>query len=156
VKAVLMPLGMLRELPMPGVYAKGSLSLLEAMQGLELIYREGGVGAVSTFLGVARASSRDGRAVRYIEMEAYERNANLEIARICREVTERHGLIYTGVWHLLGRFSPGEPVVLVATAGARRRGVLDGLEEAVERYKREPALFKKEVYEDGSYSWVEG
>lgn len=151
-----MPLGVLRELPAPGVYAKGTLELFEAMQGLEQVYSRGGVGAVSTFLGVARSISSDGRAVRYVEMEAYERNANLEIARICREVAERHRLAYAGIWHLLGRFTPGEPIVLVATAGARRRGVLDGLEEAVERYKKEPALFKKEVYEDGSYSWVEG
>ena len=144
------------ELPSPGVYERGKIDLLKILCALSSVYSSGKIGAVATFLGVARKTSRSGRDVSYVEMEAYEENANLEIARICREVAEKHSLEYVGVWHLLGRFYPGEPIVLVATAGSRRRNVLQGLDETVERYKHEPAIFKREVYVDGTYIWVEG
>ena len=43
---------------------------------------------------------------------------------------------------------------MVAVAGRSRKEVYPALREAVERYKHEPALFKKEVYVDGTYSWI--
>jgi molybdopterin synthase catalytic subunit len=45
-------------------------------------------------------------------------------------------------------------VVLVLVASPRRKQGFVALRDAVERYKKEPALFKKEVYEDGSSSWI--
>jgi len=56
--------------------------------------------------------------------------------------------------HALGSFSAGEPVVMVIVASARRNQGFLALRDAVERYKKEPALFKKEVYRDGSSSWI--
>jgi molybdopterin synthase catalytic subunit len=47
-------------------------------------------------------------------------------------------------------------VVVAAAAGTGRDETFAGLRKAVERYKREPALFKKEVYVDGTEAWLEG
>ncbi len=142
-------------LPSVGIYKKGSLNLLEILAQVDVIYSSGKDGAVATYLGVARNTSRDGKAVSYVEIEAYEENANLEISKICRELTEKHELSYVGIWHLTGKFMPGEPIVLVILSGRRRAAVLEGLKEAIERYKTEPAIFKKEVYLDGTHRWVE-
>ncbi len=87
-------------------------------------------------------------------IEAYEDNANAEIERICREVKEAHGVDFVGIWHLEGTFRPGEPVVLVAVTGPHRDRVFEALRESVERYKREPAIFKKEVFKGGGGWWV--
>jgi molybdopterin synthase catalytic subunit len=144
----------LKGLPRPGVYAEHELRIGELLSNLSRIYESGNAGAVAIFLGVARRESRTGKEVKYLEIEAYEENANLEIYRICREVSEKHGVSYVGIWHLYGRFKAGEPVVLVAVAGRHRASVFNALREAVERYKKEPALFKKEVYVDGSHAWI--
>lgn len=146
----------IKHLPAPGVYDKDELSLTDLLSRLSSIYEAGQVGALALFMGVARAEGRLGRKVRSLEIEAYEENANFELKKICREVAERHGVSFVGVWHLQGKFRPGEPVVLVVVSGGHRAEVMDALQEAVERYKREPALFKKEVYEDGGHEWVLG
>jgi len=142
-------------LPSVGVYKKGSLNLLEILARVDLIYSSGRDGAVSTYIGVARNTSREGKAVSHVEIEAYEENANLEISRICRELAEEYELSYVGIWHLTGKFMPGEPIVLVVVSGRRRASVLEALKAAIERYKTEPAIFKKEVYPDGTHRWVE-
>lgn len=147
-------LSVLRQLPDPGVYPKGSLDLALILKDVLEAHGSGEVGAMSQFIGIARATGRDGKRVVRVEMESYEEHANRQIRRICDEVRLRHELRFVGIWHLIGSFLPGEPIVLVVTAGARRAGTFSGLIEAVERYKREPALFKKEVYSDGTYRWV--
>ncbi len=144
----------LKSLPSPGVYAEHELRIGELLSNLSRIYGSGSSGAVVVFLGVARRESRTGKEVKYLEIEAYEENANLEINKICREVSEKHGASYVGIWHLYGRFNPGEPVVLVVVAARQRAAAFNALREAVERYKKEPALFKKEVYIDDSHAWV--
>ena len=142
-------------LPSVGVYKKDSLNLLEILARVDLIYSSGRDGAVASYIGVARNTSREGKAVSYVEIEAYEENANLEISKICRELADKYELSNVGIWHLTGKFMPGEPIVLVVVAGRRRAAVLEGLKEAIERYKTEPAIFKKEVYPDGTHRWVE-
>lgn len=144
----------LERLPKPGVYSLDSLRMNEIISALSEIYTDGRSGAVALYLGVARSESIYGKKVKHLEIEAYEENANLEIEKICREVREKHSIIYVGIWHLKGLFNPGEPIVLVAAAGGHREPVFRALREAVERYKREPALFKKEVYLDGTHSWI--
>lgn len=142
-------------LPSVGVYKKSEISLLEILGMLDIIYSTGKDGAVATYVGVARNTSRDGKPVSYVEIEAYEENANIEISKICRETTEKYSLSFVGIWHLVGRFTPGEPIVLVVISGGRRAAVLDALKEAINRYKTEPAIFKKEVYTDGTQRWIE-
>jgi len=142
-------------LPNVGVYGRESINLLDILSKIDVVYSTGKDGAVATYLGVARNISRDGKAVSFLEIEAYEENANIEISKICRELTEKYGLSYVGIWHLTGKFTPGEPVVLVVVSGKRRAAVLDALKEAIERYKTEPAIFKKEIYVDGTHRWIE-
>ncbi|MEM4289674.1 MAG: molybdenum cofactor biosynthesis protein MoaE [Nitrososphaerota archaeon] len=144
----------LKSLPRPGVYSADELNIIELLSSLSQIYESGKAGAVAIFLGVARAESRLGKEVKYLEIESYVENANLVIGEICREVMEKHNVAYVGIWHLQGRFRPGEPVVLVAVAGKHRALAFNALREAVERYKKEPALFKKEAYSDGSHAWI--
>jgi molybdopterin synthase catalytic subunit len=68
------------------------------------------------------------------------------------------GIIDVQIHHLLGEFSVGEDLVYVLVAGAHRKDVFPVLEEAVERYKKEVLIFKKEYRIDGkgktTSSWV--
>ncbi len=49
------------------------------------------------------------------------------------------------IHHLLGDFNIGEDLVYVSVAGAHRTQVFQVLREAVERYKKEAPVFKKEL-----------
>ena len=112
-------------------------------------------GSVVSFLGVSRLESADGhRKVRALVMESYENHANKILRAICEQTRRRYGLNEISIVHALGKFAPGEPVVIVLISSARRKDSLAALKEAVERYKKEPALFKKEIYEDGTSRWI--
>ena len=112
------------------------------------------VGAVSTFLGVTKSGGLGGKEVTTLEIESYVEHANKAVQRIGKEVEEKYGLSLVRIYHLIGEFKVGDPIVLVVAAGQSRSGVFSALQEAVERYKTEPALFKKEVYLDGSHRWI--
>ena len=113
-------------------------------------------GSAVTFLGIARRESADGkRNVAALVMESYAEHANRMLRKICAEVKRKYTLNQIIIVHALGRFRPGEPVVLVALSSPRRKASFSALREAVERYKKEPALFKQEIYPDGSARWID-
>jgi molybdopterin synthase catalytic subunit len=87
-------------------------------------------------------------------IESYEKHANGVLQKICQEVKEKYSLTDILIVHGVGSFSAGEPVVMVLVASPRRKFGFQALTEAVERYKKEPALFKKEIYKDGSSEWI--
>ena len=137
-----------------GVYKRENIVLLDELHGALKAELSGKIGAVMVFLGVAREKGKAKKKVTKLIMESYEENANKAIARICREVKRKFEVSFVLIYHLLGEFRTGEPVVLVIVGGARRKGVFSAIEEAVRRYKTEPALFKKEVYVDETYEWI--
>ncbi|MEM2910564.1 MAG: molybdenum cofactor biosynthesis protein MoaE [Nitrososphaerota archaeon] len=141
-------------LPPPGVYGKEELDLWGLLSRMQDALSVGGSGAVVSFLGIVKSVGSNGKRVDHLEIDAYERHANPIIQRICEETREKFGLEFVGIWHLKGRFKVGEPLVLVVVIGKSRKEVFPALEEAVVRYKTEPALFKKEAYEDGTYAWL--
>ncbi|MDG6994918.1 MAG: molybdenum cofactor biosynthesis protein MoaE [Nitrososphaerota archaeon] len=112
-------------------------------------------GSVTSFLGVARSESARGkRKTKYLVMESYKEHANRVLNRICAEVKAKYKLNDIVIVHALGRFTPGQAVVLVMVSSSRRDASFRALREAVERYKKEPALFKQEIYVDGSSAWI--
>jgi molybdopterin synthase catalytic subunit len=127
--------------PPPGVYGKNSIGIEQLFRSVLEDVGDGSAGAAVFFVGLVK---RQGE------------HANKALKRICEEVREEYGLRFVGVWHFLGSFGLGEAVVVAAAAGAGREETFAGLKKAVERYKREPALFKKEVYVDGTEAWLEG
>lgn len=137
-----------------GVYEKGSLDFIELFGELFRGSLPAEVGAVATFTGVTKAVGKDAKPVTKLEMQSYERHANKVLRQIAEEVRDKYGVPFVGIYHLSGEFAVGEPVVFVVVAGVNRREVFPALQEAVERYKREPALWKREVYVDGSHEWI--
>jgi molybdopterin synthase catalytic subunit len=142
--------------PPSGVYAKSGLDLRSIFSAVLDAVADGTCGAVAFFVGVVKSVGVGEKDVNSLVMESYPEHADKALRKICDEVAAEYRLRLVGVWHLIGEFEVGEAVVLVAVAGLRRKDVLAALQTTVERYKREPALFKKEVYVDGSHSWIEG
>ncbi|MDA4129283.1 MAG: molybdenum cofactor biosynthesis protein MoaE [Thaumarchaeota archaeon] len=137
-----------------GVFPKTSLDFSRIYRNF-LRDLKSNTGSVTSFLGVARLESADGKKkIRSLVIESYEEHANQILNKIADETKKKFGLTSILIVHGLGRFSPGQPVVMVLVASPRRSQAFDALREAVERYKKEPALFKKEIYSGGASSWI--
>jgi len=63
-------------------------------------------------------------------------------------VRRKLGIIDVQSHHLTGTFDVGEELVYVMVAGGHRSNVFPVLQEAVERYKHEAPIFKKEHVTD--------
>jgi molybdopterin synthase catalytic subunit len=93
--------------------------------------------------------------VEKLEIEAYEEMAEGRLEKICKELENKNGIVAVEIHHFTGEFKVGETLVYVVVAGSHRKEVFEVLREAVERYKREVPIFKKEILKNGESYWVE-
>jgi len=131
-----------------GIHEKGKLSLLDLLKSVKDRPDFHKVGALAMFIGVVRGETPSGKTVKKLELEAYEEKANEVLGNICKELLKRKGVVDVQIHHFVGEFDVGEDLVYVVVAGAHRQNVFAVLEEAVERYKREAPIFKKEYIVD--------
>jgi molybdopterin synthase catalytic subunit len=141
-----------------GVHEKGRFSLADLMENIKKNEDFAKTGAIGLFIGVARGENNEGQKVQKLTLEAYEEKADEVLEEICVDLQKKPGIVDVQIHHLLGEFSVGEDLVYVSVAGSHRPEVFSVLREAVERYKHEAPVFKKEqvVDEAGKTqdSWV--
>lgn len=126
------------------IHEKGKFPLLDLMKNVKDKPDFQKAGAITLFIGVVRGETPKGEKVQKLEVEAYEEKANEVLADICNDLKRRKGIVDVQIHHLLGEFSVGEDLVYVLVAGSHRKNVFPVLEEAVDRYKKEVPIFKKE------------
>lgn len=141
-----------------GVHEKGKFSLNDLMDSIRKNKEYTKTGAIGLFIGVARGENNEGEKVQKLTLEAYEEKANEVLQKICDDLQSKQGIVDVQIHHLLGEFNVGEDLVYVSVAGSHRPEVFEVLREAVERYKHEAPVFKKEqVLDDNGgkqTSWV--
>ena len=141
-----------------GVHSKGTFSLSDLIKCVEAGQRFREAGAIALFVGVVRGETLRKEHVQKLELEAYEEKANEVLRGICTDLKSREGIVDVQIHHLLGEFSVGEELVYVFVVGSHRKITFSVLEEAVDRYKKEAPIFKKEyvITEKGEKSayWV--
>jgi molybdopterin synthase catalytic subunit len=107
------------------------------------------IGAVVTFVGVVRNNSA-GRAVLYLEYEAYAEMAEEALRQISDEVCVRWKTIReVAIVHRVGRLEIGETAVVIALSAAHRQETFDALRYAIDRLKEIVPIWKKEVWKGG-------
>ena len=131
-----------------GVHEKEKFSFKEMINKVKSESNFQKVGAIAMFIGVARGETLKREKVEKLMLEAYEEKANETLANICNDLRKKQGIVDVQIHHLLGEFSVGEDLVYVLVAGEHRKNVFSVLEEAVERYKKEAPIFKKEYVID--------
>jgi molybdopterin synthase catalytic subunit len=127
-----------------GVHEKNTVSLPEIIGDAKKKPSFRKAGAIALFVGVVRGENLKGEKVQKLELDAYEEKANETLGSICEDLKNRPGIMDVQIHHLLGEFNVGEDLVYVLVAGSHRKQVFTVLEEAVERYKKEAPIFKKE------------
>jgi molybdopterin synthase catalytic subunit/molybdopterin converting factor small subunit len=114
--------------------------------------RDERAGAIATFTGTTRATSR-GREVVHLDYEAYEGMAEQVMAEIARELEERYDLCGVAAHHRTGRVSIGETSVVIAVSAPHRSDALAACRDAINELKERVPLWKKEVYSGGE-EWI--
>ena len=133
----------------------GDFRLSEEPLSLEAVVEEVAderAGAIATFTGTTRIESR-GRAVRWLDYEAYPEMAEDVMAGIAAQLQERYDLCAVAIHHRVGRVGIGEPSVVIAVSAPHRADALAACKDAIDVLKESVPVWKKEVYE-GAEEWI--
>ncbi|PQV65146.1 molybdopterin synthase subunit MoaE /molybdopterin synthase subunit MoaD [Abditibacterium utsteinense] len=136
----------------------GELSLDEVVKAVGK-QKGGAAGAICSFLGVVRETSKDleGNShddIEFLDYEAYAPMAAREIEKIAREAMEKWDAC-VAVTHRVGRLGIGEASVAIAVATAHRGPSFEACRYVIEELKKRAPIWKRETARDGFW-WVEG
>ena len=108
-------------------------------------------GAIATFTGLARDEQGDTTT---LELEAYPGFTEAAIGKIADEALRRFDLHDFHVVHRVGKITPGEAIVFVATAASHRRAAFEACDFLMDYLKSRAPFWKKETGPAGA-RWIE-
>ena len=110
-----------------------------------------GAGAVVSFSGIVRdLASGD---LEIMEIEHYPGMTERALEAIRGEAMDRFSLTAAMILHRYGRLTPGEAIMMVATAAPHRADAFAGAEFLMDFLKSRAPFWKKEISADGA-AWV--
>jgi molybdopterin synthase catalytic subunit len=121
---------------------------------LEAAVAHKGAGAICTFTGVVRDSSR-GRAVTHLDYEAYAEMALAQMRKIGDEIAAQWPDARVAMAHRTGKLEIGEASVVVVVSCPHRAEAIAACKLGIDRLKESVPIWKKEHAADGTY-WIEG
>ncbi len=124
-----------------------------SVQQLNDLVKRSSDGAVVTFDGIVR-DNFDGRAVRYLEYEAYVAMVEKKMAEIGAEVQQKFAVGEIAMMHRIGRLEIGESSIVIAVAAPHRHAAFEACAYAMDRVKEDVPVWKKEFFADGDDHWV--
>ena len=111
-------------------------------------------GATALFVGTVR-SVNEGREVKAIEYTAYETMAEREMSTVLAEAEQRNEGVVLVAEHRIGILAVGDASIAIVAAHEHRGRALDALRYAIDEIKSRAPIWKREMYADGSESWVD-
>jgi len=111
------------------------------------------IGAVVSFSGICRADEGSAN-ISALTLEHYPGMAEDEIKRHVDDAISRWPLHGITIIHRVGRFMPGQNIVLVLTASQHRRAAFEAAEFLMDYLKTSAPFWKKEESATGT-GWVE-
>jgi molybdopterin synthase catalytic subunit len=116
---------------------------------------DGRAGGIDVFLGTTRAeTSADGRELVALDYEAYEEMAGRQLQDLARRAREQWPIVKLALLHRVGRVAIGEPSVIIAVSTPHRADAFAACRWVIDALKKDVAIWKKEVWADGSGTWV--
>jgi len=113
-----------------------------------------GTGAVATFVGQVRDHSPDADGpVVLLEYSAHPDAAQV-LAEIAAEVAAVHDDVRVAVSHRVGELAVGDAAIVACAGSSHRDLAFTVCRELVEQVKARLPVWKKQVLEDGSHTWV--
>lgn len=112
-------------------------------------------GGIATFLGTTRAERHaDGRQLIALDYEAYEAMALPQLQQLAAAARARWPIIKLALLHRTGPVALAEPSVVIAVSTPHRADAFDACRFLIDELKKDVAIWKKEVWDDGSGTWV--
>ncbi len=112
----------------------------------------GTTGACAVFVGTMR-DFNEGESVQAMQLEHYPGMTEKHLAALAEQAITTHELSDALVLHRVGKLTPGEDIVLVATFSTHRKAAFDACREIMEALKSSAPLWKKETLASGA-RWV--
>ncbi len=137
-----------------GIYNKGEINLERIIESVKKSPEIKKAGSIHTFTGIVRESSVNGKPVINMKIDAYNELANISINKICENLKKENGIIDIKIIHLKGDFNLSEDLVYVVVASGHRKEGFKVISKAVDMYKKELAVWKKEIFSDGTSKWI--
>ena len=122
-----------------GIYSKGEIDLKSIIKSIKQNPNIAEAGSIHTFTGIVRSTSKNWKPV---------------VSKICEQLKQKEGIIDVKIIHLKGDFELTEDLVYVVVASAHRKEGFETISKAVELYKKEIAVWKREDFNDDSSEWV--
>lgn len=114
-------------------------------------------GGIAIFLGTTRSEdSPTGTPLAALDYEAYPEMALAQMKNLATEARTRWPILKLALLHRAGRVALGEASVIIAVSTPHRAQAFDACRWLINTLKSTVAVWKKEVWADGSTSWVEG
>jgi len=112
-------------------------------------------GGIDIFLGTTRQErSADRRELLALDYEAYEQMAIDQMRKLACAARGKWPIVKLAILHRVGRVALGEPSVIIAVASPHRAESFDACRFLIDELKKEVTIWKKEVWADGSQTWV--
>lgn len=112
-------------------------------------------GGIDVFLGTTRAeTSSDGRELLALDYEAYAEMATKQLQDLATRVRANYPVVKCAILHRTGRVAVGEPSVVIAVSTPHRADAFAACKWIIDALKVDVAIWKKEVWADGSSTWV--
>ena len=106
------------------------------------------------FLGQVRADAIDGKRVKAIEYSAYIELVGAEAEKIKKSIfAEYDDVKSVDIIHSTGIVAAGQISLLVLVSAGHRQQAFQACSKTVELIKKNLPVWKKEFYEDESYTW---
>lgn len=120
---------------------------------------QGRAGAICTFSGLVRSTSRDPQGewhddIEFLDYEAYAPMAEAKLREIALEVAGKWDAA-CAIIHRVGRLNIGEASVVIAVASAHRAASFEACRFVIEELKVRVPIWKRETARDGFW-WKEG
>lgn len=112
-----------------------------------------GAGAIASFAGLARPTTKEGAPIRRLFLDHHSRLTRRSLDEIAASA-ELFGVSAVRIVHRCGEIAPGEAIVFVAAAAAHRRAAFDAVDYLMDRLKTDALFWKREDGVDGSH-WIE-
>jgi molybdopterin synthase catalytic subunit len=110
-------------------------------------------GGIDVFLGTTRAETTGGKKLIALEYEAFHAMADQQLRDLAKRAREQWPIIKLAIIHRVGTVPLGEPSVIIAVSTPHRAEAFDACRWIIDTLKKELAIWKKEVWDDGTGSW---
>jgi len=108
---------------------------------------------VLQFTGIIRITTDSPKIVTSLYYEAHPIFAHERIDQIVKDAKAEFNVNFVSCVYRIGLLDVGDVAIVVTVAGAHREETFLANRYVVDRVKYEAAIWKKEIFEDGSEQW---